>query len=285
MKEIRQLMPKIELKVITLELTNFCNLSCWMCSHKDMTRDIGYMDVDLIKKLSKELRNHNLDFISLHGIGESTVHPELREISEILRNDNPGLFIGLATNGTFLTRKTFDKIKGLIDLLSITIDAATKDTYDKHRKGGDFDRVVTNVNDILDYRKEININLPIIDIQFIDLGQTEKEKQDFVDYWTPKVLSKDKVRFLVKASFGGQVPIEFKIKACDPLFHQLSVLWDGRLTTCCWDSDAKNVMGDTNIDTIDDIWLSNKYSYMRELHRTRKLQKQKHLLCHTCLVP
>ncbi len=277
-------MRENKLKVITIELTNFCNLFCWMCPHKNMTRKIGYMDAQLVRKFSKELKNFDLNFISLHGIGESTVHPDLRKISEIIRNDNPNLFISLASNGTFLTKKNFDKMEGLVDLLSITIDAAIKETYDKHRIGGDFDRVVRNVNDILEYRKEINSILPLMDIQLIDLGQKEEEKQAFIEYWTPRVLPQDKVRFLVKASFGGQVPIEFKIKSCDPLFHQLSILWDGRLTTCCWDSDGKNVVGDVRTETIENIWQSPAYINLRELHENKTLQKQKHLLCHTCLV-
>ena len=257
-----------------------------MCPHNSMTRAIGYMSVDLVKKISKEISlEHNLDILGLHGIGESLAHPKMREILEIIKEDNPKLETGLGTNGTFLTVKNFQKVEGLLSRLSVTIDGATEETYKKHRIGGDFNKVVSNVETILAYREKTGVTFPRMDVQLIDLGQEQEEKDAFSKYWRARVLPGDQVFFLTKASFGGQVPINFRIKKCAALFGQLSILWDGRLTTCCWDSDGKNVQGDVNNETIQDLWLSSEYMRMRQMHEDGSLQKQEHLLCHTCLEP
>jgi len=104
--------PIPEIRIVTIEFTNYCNLSCWMCPHNIMTRTTGFMSLDLIKKISPQLGKLNLEMIGLHGIGESLLHPQLRDCLEVLRRDNPQIHMGLATNGTFLTEKNFNKVEG-----------------------------------------------------------------------------------------------------------------------------------------------------------------------------
>lgn len=274
---------KAEIKVLTLEITNYCNLSCWMCPHNSMTRPIGFMDIELVKKLSPQIAELNLDFICLHGIGESLLHPKLREILTILRSDSPKLIMGLATNGTFLTRKNFDKIEGLVDEVSIAVDGINQEQYSTHRIGGNLQQVINYIEDIMEYRRELKSVKPYIAVQMIKLGQSLDDRNEFVNFWKTKILSQDKVRFIEKASFGGQVPIDFRIDRCAALFAQISILWNGILTTCCWDSDGKNSIGNVNTDKIKDIWESEQYQKMRQLHDSGELQKGTHRLCHTCL--
>lgn len=278
--------PPREIRIVTIEFTNYCNLSCWMCPHNIMTRSTGFMSLDLVKRISPQLGKLNLEQLGLHGIGESLLHPQLREALEILREDNPNVHMGLATNGTFLTEKNYNKVDGLIDEVSVAIDGFTQETYEKHRTGGDFNKVLEHVHNIMEYRDKIGSTRPYIAVQMIDLGQGEEEKAQFEAFWKPKVLSHDKVRFITKANFGGQIPgIDFQIKKCAALYAQISILWDGRMTTCCWDSDGKNVMGNLNEEMMNEIFLSQKYDALREKHELGTLQKEKHLLCNTCLVP
>ncbi len=251
-----------------------------------MTRTTGFMSLDLVKKISPQLGKLNLEMLGLHGIGESLLHPQLRECLEVLREDNPETHMGLATNGTFLTEKNFNKVEGLIDEVSVAVDGFTEETYKKHRVGGDFKKVLEYIDNIMEYRRKIGSEKPYIAVQMIDLGQGEEEKQKFAEFWKPRILPQDKVRFITKANFGGQIPgIDFQIKKCAALYAQVSVLWDGRMTTCCWDSDGKNVMGNLHEETFDEIFFSDHYYKMREKHELGTLQKEKHLLCNTCLVP
>lgn len=276
--------PISKIKIVTLEFTNYCNLACWMCPHNQMTRPTGFMTLDLVRKLSPQIAELELDMLGLHGIGESLFHPQLREFLGILRRDNPNIHMGLATNGTFLTEKNFNKVEGLIEEVSVAVDGFTEETYKKHRVGGDFKKVIEYIERIMDYRRKIKSEKPYIAIQMIELGQSQEEKRSFEEFWKPKILPQDKVRFITKANFGGQIPeIDFRIKRCAALFSQVSVLWDGRMTTCCWDSDGKNTMGDLNKETIKEIFFNDAYFILRKKHEDKILQKEKNLLCHTCL--
>ena len=34
----------------------------------------------------------------------------------------------------------------------------------------------------------------------------------------------------------------------------MSVLWDGRVVTCCMDSNGVQVLGDLNVQTVQEVW-------------------------------
>ena len=242
------------------------------------------MGLDLLRKLAPQLASLGTNNIGLHGIGETLLHPDLREGIEILRVHNPKTYMGVSTNGTFLTRKNFDKIEGLVDEISVCIDGFDRETYEKHRVGGNLDKIISNVLDIMECRRELKSKTPRFWLQMIDLGQGEKEKMKFKEFWESKILPQDKVRFSVLGSFGGQIPgVDKRMQKCSALYSMVSILWDGRLSTCCCDSDAMNVMGDVNVEEIKTIFYNAAYQDMRKKHENGTLQQEKHLLCHTCL--
>ena len=62
---------------VGVELTNNCNLKCPECSSGSgaMTRNRGFMELDLFEKLIRELRPY-LYNINLYFQGESMLHPQ-----------------------------------------------------------------------------------------------------------------------------------------------------------------------------------------------------------------
>lgn len=273
--------PKLD--NVSLELTNFCNLSCWMCPHNIMKRDVGYIDYNLVEKIAKELGELEIGTLQLHGIGESLVHPGMKEIAQVLRRYNPKTNFRLSTNGSFLSIKRFKNIVNIVDNLVISIDGATKESYDKNRIGGDYEKVVNNVNLLLEERKEQNWKRPRLEIRMINLDFSQQEINQFTGYWTKKLFSHDRVYVTPVVSFGGQVDAGKRIKNCSALYRHLFILWNGDLTTCCWDSDGKNVVGNLNNETIKELFFSKSYHKLRDLHERKLLQREKDLLCHTCL--
>ena len=52
---------------------------------------------------------------------------------------------------------------------------------------------------------------------------------------------------------------------CKTLWHNLVIAWDGRVLPCCFDFDAKSVMGDIRVQTLDEIWNGPAYVKLRQL--------------------
>jgi radical SAM protein with 4Fe4S-binding SPASM domain len=47
------------------------------------------------------------------------------------------------------------------------------------------------------------------------------------------------------------------------MWHSSVITWDGRVVPCCFDKDAKYVMGDLRRQSFRDIWFSKAYESFR----------------------
>jgi sulfatase maturation enzyme AslB (radical SAM superfamily) len=256
-----------------------------MCPRVEMERDVGYMSLDLVKKISSELGELGIATMNLHMFGESILHPKLRQILEILKSDNPDVWLSFSTNATFLKNKRFDRFLGVLDNLFISIDGMNAATYQKHRINGDFEKVLKNVSDFLEYRKQKGQEKPRIEIRMVDLDQVNHEKQSFLSNWNEQLFPNDSVSIKPVDSFGGSVGdlAHLRKTSCSFLSTIAAIMWNGDLTTCCYDVHGNNVMGNVRDASIREIFESAAYEDLRRRYESGILQSDKNLLCHTCL--
>jgi MoaA/NifB/PqqE/SkfB family radical SAM enzyme len=139
----------------TLYITRRCNLKCDLCWREFFqTRD--YVDtpssvIDSVLEVSPQLTS-----VLLHGDGEPLLNPDLPHILTAFRRtiSSTGK-IGLHTNGMLLDQKLApDLIDRGVDWLSISMDGATKSTFESIRRGSHFETIVENVRDTVNYGKK-----------------------------------------------------------------------------------------------------------------------------------
>lgn len=88
-----------------VSLADHCNLSCQMCDHFSQLSDPWFVDVEQFKKDIRrmaEIYDHEIGAISLLG-GEPTLHPNLNELLDFVREQFPNTELILLTNGLLLT--------------------------------------------------------------------------------------------------------------------------------------------------------------------------------------
>lgn len=128
--------------VVSVELTNTCNLECPMCP-----RSLSGVNVGEPKSLLPESAwNHLLEIapsigqINLNGLSENFLHPGFLDLVEQL--GKLGVAASFSTNGTMVTPKAAARIAELpsIDTINISIDSADPEEYRRIR-GGDLNRV------------------------------------------------------------------------------------------------------------------------------------------------
>ena len=115
-------------KVTMIEITDYCNLSCFFCSKH------CYNSESLVKEISKEeilfqIRESPTSIICLSG-GEPTLNKHLKEyLQEIKKNNKKALIV---TNGLKFSDDTFCKeILPLLDYLIWTIVSLKESSYNK----------------------------------------------------------------------------------------------------------------------------------------------------------
>jgi MoaA/NifB/PqqE/SkfB family radical SAM enzyme len=257
-------------KVVLIDTTNFCNLKCSMCGHRLMTREKGRMSMPLFRKIIDEIAEVDKSTrVWMVFFGEALIlryqlywqilYAKRKGLTDVVLNSNGCLLDEEASRGL---------IESGLDAIYVGIDAFCPETYDKLRVGGDYNEVVANVNGLIDLKRKLGADKPEVFVQFVEMGDNEKEVEDFRKYWTEQGAT---VKIRPKITWAGTVE-SWKVKSiprhpCYWAMRTCNICWDGRVVLCSVDYDAKFVAGDVSKDSIQTVWLGS-LKKIREMHQS-----------------
>ncbi|MDI6751585.1 MAG: radical SAM protein [bacterium] len=258
-------------KVILIDTTAYCNLRCSMCVYKQMTRKKGVMDMGLYQKLIDEIAQVDLNvrlwavFFGDPFTIRDKLYPYLSYAKEKGLTD-----VVLNTNGNLMDeRASLKLIEVGLDAIYIGIDAFKEETYKKLRVRGNFNRVVRNVERLIELKEKLKAKKPEVYVQYVVMEENEAEVGDFKNFWLQRGAN---VKIRPKVTWAGAIS-PWKIRdnisryPCYWLMRSMNICWDGRVVLCAVDLDAKVVMGDISKFSIQEVWLG-------ELKKMRELQIQ-----------
>jgi len=133
--------------IVQLELTAACDLACVMCPLPHETRHGTGGERFEVADLERERALFAAAAgVELTGFGEILCHPHLLDCLRWFRT--LGLGVAATSNGNRLTDELTRAIVGenLLDVLCLSIDAATPATYERIRRRGDFAQLQRNVD-------------------------------------------------------------------------------------------------------------------------------------------
>lgn len=277
-------------KVLVLEPTNNCNLNCPYClvgmqnsgktDHSNLSRKLGFMDFQLFEKTILDARSFGIQKIQLHFQGEPFLHPKLIDMIRYCKKQS--FECQLFTNGLLLTE---NKIRALseipIDMIRFSIDGASQETYSKNRVGGDFHKVLNNLNQLMLNKHPVTR----VEWQFIPLRNNEHEIPI-----AAQIAASMRVFFFTKAfaptieelqPLNQKLRRTYKQKPCADIYYQICVYWNGDVVPCCFDVDGKEIMGNLNKRPLQEIWDSEKYHAFR--NKVDKVDDYNIEICRNCL--
>lgn len=135
------------------EVSNQCNFRCQMCLLREvadkMPPTMKY--VDFQRSIEEQ---YGLIEVKLQGLGEPLLNPEFFQMVDLCVSRD--IWVRTISNGSLLHLN--DNYKKLIDSkigdIVISIDGATKDTFEKIRVGSNFERIVENTVMLNEYAQE-----------------------------------------------------------------------------------------------------------------------------------
>lgn len=195
-------------EVLSLGYDSSCNLKCSTC-RKDIYYASGY-ELDFIKQISGIIKSEYLDsckFLILAGDGEvfaSKIYQEIYEDEKC----NPN-YIRILSNGTLFTPQkweTFSKGKTGKIMLTVSIDAATKETYEKIRYNGNFADLKKNMEFASKLRKRNE--LKYFRLNFVVQRENYREMIPFVQWG--ESLGVDEIFFTKILNWGTYTEEQFR---------------------------------------------------------------------------
>ena len=253
------------LSSVNLELTNQCNLRCTICPvNTTMRRPKGFMDPALFRRVIDD--NPQLRFVLAFQWGEPLLHPQFFEL--VCYAADRGVRTMITSNGTHLSPENRRALLAC-GLERITFSVDGDEATHRAIRGYDLAKLRADVLALVAERDAAGAALRI-DVSMVVDRATEPALAAFLAEWRGRV---DRVQAIPR------IVAERRTTPCRELWRgTLVVLWDGRVTGCCVDSEGLLEVGDARSDALRDVWNGPRLRALRRAHAERKFPP----LCATC---
>ena len=146
---------------LILQTTDRCNLRCPHCQ-LPRPRGTFQMSLGLMERIAVELFP---GLIELHptNLGEPLCWPHFRRLCR--RMDEEGVLLDLTTNGTLLSAERLEWIAPIARDIKVSFDGATGPTFQRYRRGADFEAVCANVSALVARLRKVKTRRPVVALQ------------------------------------------------------------------------------------------------------------------------
>ena len=161
---ISRKLPPTRFLTVRIDITNKCNLRCKMCyfsMEKVKQQPRTEMSVHLFQKIAREVLPVAKQLIISAGAEPlySRKFPEMLEIAA--RHHVP--YTAFFTNGTLFNEHNIKTIiTAGVNVIIISFDGATPQTYEAIRRGAKFEQVVKNIRLLQDMKKQLGSSTPAL---------------------------------------------------------------------------------------------------------------------------
>jgi MoaA/NifB/PqqE/SkfB family radical SAM enzyme len=284
---------------IQIECTTRCNLKCTMCEISYWTETGGDLQAEKLRKMIEHLPK--LKRVDLTGIGEALMNRGFFETLRFLKSR--GLYVTLNDNFTLMTEQVSRRIVELgVDQIFLSLDGATKETYEQIRGGANFDKVLANARRLIRIKREMGNKRPEVKINTVvcatnyrelpeivglahDLGVGMVQFVNVIVFENTADLDTSVLRDEVQAKFqealarARQLDVLVKIELFEKLpvqqcafpWKRNFVTYDGFVHPCCYttqtgDRAAQNRRSFGNLvgNPFEEIWSNQAYSSFRD---------------------
>jgi radical SAM protein with 4Fe4S-binding SPASM domain len=279
---------------VIIDVTEMCNLECVHCPHSQFKRSKYYSGASLSfvlnAKAVDEVRNHGANcvkYIRYSGEGEPLLNKHFFEMLDYSTKYSGGIPIAVTTNGTLLNELRIDRILATgVNIIDISIDAYSPETYAQIRKKGDLNITRKNVLRLLAVAKEKGGRTKIV-VSYIEQPRNVHETADFKSSWEDHGADYVVIRSLHSAA-GAIGEIAHRIRSgnqgerrpCVYPWERIVINPRGHLAFCPADWTHGSTIADYRETEIKEIWQSKIYEALRQAHLTSDFSQ--HTFCANC---
>jgi len=149
---------------IEVEHTTICNKKCIFCEHSYWQEKAERLTFEQFKQVAEQFPN--LKWINITGEGTGFLNPDFLKIIEYLRTRK--ISVNFVDEFDFIDEEKSRKLIELgVNCIWISMDGATKETYEKIKIGCNFEKAVSNIKMMLRLKKELGSPFPVLCFRFI----------------------------------------------------------------------------------------------------------------------
>lgn len=274
---------------LDFELNTSCNLRCKMCvySYKKPSTNNNLFSFKRYHSIINSGVKKGLCSVNLNYINEPLLREDIVDFISLARHKGI-LDVMLNTNGTLLSPDFSEKlIKSGLTRINISIDAFREQTYNKIRKGGNFEKVKVSAKNLVNIRNAMKLRLPLVSVSFVKIFLNRDELEDFINYWN-NVVDYISIQKYLNPFLSRDIIPEMKIRLrkkirhfrCPMPWQRMVVRYDGSFLPCCTFYGAKLPLGNIKEFSVEEIWKNRKMSFLRKMHKEKRYFEEP--VCKSC---
>jgi MoaA/NifB/PqqE/SkfB family radical SAM enzyme len=252
--------------MIVVVINNTCNFQCTHCYYRKYMAypdyHTKYLTLNLFDKIVSETCAFPHASIRLIGWGEPLLHPKIKQIVEHAKQIAPANLLTLITNGYFLMPNLSKHlIESGIDLIEVSLDAASSEAFQKRRMSKDlraYTTIVHHIHETINIRDQKGSSTRIV-VSFIvyPTQESEEEFAAFEEYWSKvadEVVKRPVHSF--KGILGNIRQLPMQRIPCRCLWSRCTINPFGEISVCYNDWERTAILGNLNDveTTIAKIW-------------------------------
>jgi MoaA/NifB/PqqE/SkfB family radical SAM enzyme len=163
-------------KYIEIEITSRCNKRCIFCEHTSWNEPNKDLEFYQFQRLVDQF---DLKWVNLTGEGDAFLNNSYLRMIKYLKSRNTSVY--LVDSFDLITKDVaMVLVESGVDGIYISMDGATKETYESIKVGCNYDRVITNIQNLLEIKKELKSPIPEICFRFVVNKKNVNEMADYV---------------------------------------------------------------------------------------------------------
>lgn len=271
---------------LVVESTNRCNQRCPICPRSDGRGEGTDLSPQALAGLLDQVRGQT-SFVDLSLSGEPLLNPAICDLVALAKDR--GMAVYLQTNATVLTEDLGrNLIAAGLDLVTLSLDAATPETYAHLRPPGPgLSEVEERAEAFLHLARELRG--PFTMVQMVRVAENREEESLFVSRWS-KLASAvrlkefdDRAGLVQRPRNGSAEGDRPPLTPCPRLWRGMAVLADGLAVPCCFDPMGRHVLGNAHKLGVPAIWAGENMAELRGLHAAKR--RDTVVLCRDCRFP
>lgn len=262
---------------LVLESGNICNLRCPLCPTPFREKRIpkGILTYENAKRIINQFQG--LVHLNLSLWGEPLLNKEIFDIIRFAKTKD--IDVLLQSNLNILNETLAKELIGTqLDVLQISLDGASQETYEKYRVNGNFSKVIEHIKLLKRIQKnENNYNTKIVwkmvvnKFNELEVDNAQKMAENLgvefkiVEIYTPVRLSKE----WKPCKAVEQSPIVHTdiVDKCYSLWQVATINFNGDVFPCCSEFSPVDVIGNVFKEDFKKIWNNQKYIELRKKNR------------------
>ena len=282
---------------LLIQTQSFCNGRCSMCPYPITSQKMeqGKMEWELFRKIADEAAAEPLLATALFELhNEPLLDKRTFDCIKYIKSITPDKRCALVTNGELLDKFSLTEIiESNLDFLTISLNAYSKEVFERVNIGLDYDRVMKNIARLLSdktTRRKLGLSFVVTEqnVHEVPKATMHWRKQGIRTRVISEIANRagtldsfERLRlktdyrdtpFLVRL-WRRLMSAAGKVTGCHLPFSQMNVLFNGDVIICCHDWNRATVVGNVKTSSLREIWNSDRMNEIRRIMLKKSYQQ------------